>query len=79
MMGKRFLRAAALAVLFYAVGCESWCERRMARHGYAGYPACQPCCVPCCPPAGTTTYAPALQQGTWNQQPCSCPPPLHQQ
>jgi hypothetical protein len=81
MIGKRFLRAAALTALLYAVGCESWCERHygLVRPGIAGYPAYQPCCVPCCPPAGATTYAPPVQQGYWNQPACQCPPPIHQQ
>ncbi len=80
MIGKRFLRAAALAGLLYAAGCESWCERHygLVRGGYAGYPGYQPCCVPCCPaPTGATTYAPPAQ-GYWNQPACACPPPGHQ-
>ena len=74
MMGKRLFLAAALAILLTSMGCTRyWCEHQ----GYYPTPPCQqPCCAPCCPPAATG-YAPAVQQGYWNQPAgnCSCPPP----
>ena len=79
MVGKRFVRAAALVVLLLPVGCCRWCERWCGhpQSCYQPVQCCQPVC--CCPPcAPATAYAPPAQPATtWNQPraaaSCSCP------